>query len=80
MASERTKRRWLSRANEHEVVSADQLFATTRLVGAPAELLEKITEPCGHLSLFPRVQAVDGSSRKISHWLSSKLKEPEIVP
>ena len=71
---------FLLAASNDEVVSVDQLFATTRLVGTPAELLEKMTEPCGHLSLFLGSNALDGSWRKISHWLSSELKEPEIVP
>jgi poly(3-hydroxyalkanoate) synthetase len=71
---------FLLAASNDEVVSVDQLFATTRLVGTPAELLEKVTEPCGHLSLFLGSKTLDGSWRKISHWLSSELKEPEIVP
>jgi poly(3-hydroxyalkanoate) synthetase len=71
---------FLLAASNDEVVSVDQLFATTRLVGTPAESLDKITEPCGHLSLFLGSKALDGSWRKISHWLSSELKEPEIVP
>ena len=71
---------FLLAASNDEIVSVDQLFATTRLVGTPAELLEKMTEPCGHLSLFLGSKALDGSWRKISRWLSSELKEPEIVP
>jgi poly(3-hydroxyalkanoate) synthetase len=71
---------FLLAASNDEVVSVDQLFATTRLVGTPAELLEKMTEPCGHLSLFLGSKALDGSWCMISHWLSSELKEPEIVP
>ena len=71
---------FLLAASNDEVVSVDQLFATTRLVGTPAELLEKTTEPCGHLSLFLGSRALDGSWRKISHWLRSELKEPKIVP
>jgi hypothetical protein len=39
-----------------------------------------MTEPCGHLSLFLGSKALDGSWRKISHWLGSELKAPEIVP
>lgn len=71
---------FLLAASNDEVVSVDQLFATTQLVGTPAELLEKMTEPCGHLSLFLGSKALDGSWRKISHWLGSELKAPEIVP
>jgi hypothetical protein len=32
------------------------------------------------LSLFLGAQVLDGSWRKISHWLGSELKAPEIVP
>jgi poly(3-hydroxyalkanoate) synthetase len=71
---------FLLAASNDEVVSVDQLFATTRLVGTPAEWLEKMTEPCGHLSLFLGSKALGGSWRKITHWLSSELKEPDIVP
>src|SRR5216683_48881 len=71
---------FLLAARNDEVVSVDQLFATARLVGTPAELLEQMTEPCGHLSLFLGSKALDGSWRKISRWLSSELKGPEIVP
>jgi hypothetical protein len=71
---------FLLAANNDEVVSVDQLFATTRLVGTLPESFEKMTEPCGHLSLFLGSKALDGSWRKISRWLSSELKEPEIVP
>ena len=70
---------FLLAAGNDEVVSVDQLFATTRLVGTPAEWLEKMTEPCGHLSLFLGSKALDGSWRKISQWLGSELKEPGIV-
>jgi poly(3-hydroxyalkanoate) synthetase len=66
-------------ASNDEVISVDQLFATTQLVGTPAELFEKMTEPCGHLSLFLGSRVLDGAWRKISHWLGSELKEPEIV-
>ncbi len=70
---------FLLAASNDEVISVDQLFATAELVGTPAELLEKMTEPCGHLSLFLGSKALDGSWRKISHWLGSKLKAPGVV-
>jgi poly(3-hydroxyalkanoate) synthetase len=60
---------FLLAASNDEIVSVDQLFATARLVGTPAELLEKMTEPCGHLSLFLGSKALGGAWRKISHWL-----------
>jgi poly(3-hydroxyalkanoate) synthetase len=71
---------FLLAAGDDEVVSVDQLFATTQLVGTPSYLLEKMTEPCGHLSLFLGSRVLRGSWRKISHWLGSELKEPEIIP
>ena len=71
---------FLLAASHDEVVSVDQLFATTRLVGTPAEWLEKMTEPCGHLSLFLGSRTLDGPWRRISRWLGSELKEPAIVP
>jgi poly(3-hydroxyalkanoate) synthetase len=71
---------FLLAASNDEVVSVDQLFATAQLVGTPAELLEKMTEPCGHLGLFLGSKALDGSWRKISHWLGSELKAAERVP
>jgi poly(3-hydroxyalkanoate) synthetase len=71
---------FLLAASNDEVISVDQLFATTQLVGTPAELLEKITEPCGHLSLFLGSRVLDRAWREISHWLGSELKELEIVP
>jgi poly(3-hydroxyalkanoate) synthetase len=71
---------FLLAASNDEVISVDQLFATTQLVGTPAALLEKITEPCGHLSLFLGSRVLDRAWREISHWLGSELKELEIVP
>jgi poly(3-hydroxyalkanoate) synthetase len=62
---------FLLAASNDEVIAVDQLFATTQLVGTPAELLEKMTEPCGHLSLFLGTKALDGPWREISHWLGS---------
>ena len=70
---------FLLAASNDEVISVDQLFATAELVGTPAELLEKMTEPCGHLSLFLGSKALDGSWRKISHWLGCELKAPGVV-
>jgi poly(3-hydroxyalkanoate) synthetase len=61
---------FLLAASNDEIVSVDQLFATAGLVGTPAELLEKMTEPCGHLSLFLGSRVLGESWRKISHWLA----------
>jgi poly(3-hydroxyalkanoate) synthetase len=68
---------FLLAASKDEVISVDQLFATAHLVGTPAEWLEKMTEPCGHLSLFLGTKSLEGAWRRISHWLGSDLKAPE---
>jgi len=60
---------FLLAGSSDEVVSVDQLFAVARLVGTPAEQLVKLSEPCGHLSLFLGTNVLDGPWRKIAHWL-----------
>jgi len=65
-------------ASHDEVVSVDQLFAVARLVGTPAEHLVKMTEPCGHLSLFLGTDVLGGAWRDIVRWLRHDLNEPEI--
>lgn len=62
--------------SQDEVVSVDQLFAVARLVGTPAEHLVKMTEPCVHLGLYLGANVLDGSWRKIAHWLREDLSEP----
>ncbi len=52
-----------------EIVSADQLYAEARMVGTPAEQLEKQTEPSGELSLYLGASDLDGAWRRIAHWL-----------
>jgi poly(3-hydroxyalkanoate) synthetase len=57
-----------------EVVSVDQLFAVTRLVGTRREQLLKMIEPCGHLSLFLGAE-FELDPRWLRHqFLSLKLK------
>ena len=65
-------------AGNDEVVPAGQLFATAQLVGTPAEQLVKMTEPCGHLSLFLGAVVLDGAWRNIARWLDHDLNEPQI--
>lgn len=65
-------------AGNDEIVPAGQLFATARLVGTPAEQLVKITEPCGHLSLFLGAVVLDEAWRNIARWLDQDLNEPQI--
>lgn len=65
---------FLLAAGNDEVVSADQLFETARLVSTPKAFLEMATEPCGHLSLFIGAKVLGGTWRKIAHWLGHDLK------
>ncbi len=67
---------FLLAAGDDEIVPADQLFATARLVGTPAEQLVKMTEPCGHLSLFLGAEVLDEAWRNIARWLHHDLNEP----
>jgi poly(3-hydroxyalkanoate) synthetase len=69
---------FLLAAGNDEIVPAGQLFATARLVGTPAEQLVKMTEPCGHLSLFLGAVVLDEAWRNISRWLGHDLSEPRI--
>jgi poly(3-hydroxyalkanoate) synthetase len=65
-------------ASHDEVISVDQLFAVKRLVGTPPGRLVMMTEPCVHLGLFLGANVLDGSWRKIAHWLLQDLSEPQI--
>jgi len=60
-----------------EVVSADQLFAVTRLVGTPGEHLLKMTEPCGHLSLYLGAEVLRRAWSNIARWLVQDLAAPQ---
>jgi poly(3-hydroxyalkanoate) synthetase len=61
---------FLLAGSHDEVVSCDQLFAASRLVATPAEHLVKLSEPCGHLSLFLGAEVLGGAWRRIAHWLA----------
>ena len=69
---------FLLAAGNDEIVPAGQLFAAARLVGTPAEHLVKMTEPCGHLSLFLGAVVLDEAWRNIAGWLDHDLNEPQI--
>jgi poly(3-hydroxyalkanoate) synthetase len=69
---------FLLAAGNDEIVPAGQLFATARLVGTPAERLVKMTEPCGHLSLFLGAVVLDEAWRNIARWLDRDLNKPQI--
>lgn len=67
-------------AGNDEVVPAGQLFATARLVRTPAEQLEKMTEPCGHLSLFLGAVVLAEAWPNIARWLGHDLNDAQIDP
>ncbi|HET7490653.1 MAG TPA: alpha/beta fold hydrolase [Bradyrhizobium sp.] len=58
-----------------EVVSADQLFAVSRLVGTASEHLTKITEDCGHLSLFLGAEVLGRTWPRIARFLLRDFNE-----
>lgn len=58
-----------------EVVSVDQLFAVTRLVGTRSEHVVKMTEDCGHLSLFLGAEVLGRAWPKIAGFLVQDLNE-----
>jgi poly(3-hydroxyalkanoate) synthetase len=61
--------------SDDEVVSVEQLFAVTRLVGTASEHLTKITEDCGHLSLFLGAEVLGRSWPRIARFLVRDLNE-----
>jgi poly(3-hydroxyalkanoate) synthetase len=61
---------FLLAGSHDEVVSCDQLFAAQRLVATPAEHLVKLSEPCGHLSLFLGAEVLGDAWPKIARWLA----------
>lgn len=56
-----------------EVVSVDQMFAVERLVGTPSEHVMKLTQDCGHLSLFLGAKVLRRAWPKIARWLAQDL-------
>ncbi|HLX16615.1 MAG TPA: alpha/beta fold hydrolase [Bradyrhizobium sp.] len=60
-----------------EVVSVDQLFAVARLVGTAPEHLVKMTEACGHLSLFLGTEVLSHAWPNIARWLVQDPDEPQ---
>jgi poly(3-hydroxyalkanoate) synthetase len=64
---------FLLAARDDELVSQQQLFATSRLVGTPKNHLMTRTEPCGHLSLFLGKEVLETAWNQIADWLQSDL-------
>jgi poly(3-hydroxyalkanoate) synthetase len=55
------------------VVPRDQAFATARLLGTRPAWLERVCEPCGHLSLFMGRKVLSHSWRRIARWLQADI-------
>jgi poly(3-hydroxyalkanoate) synthetase len=69
---------FLLTAAEDEVVPTAQTLGVARLVGTPAAMVEKATEPCTHLGLFMGSEALGNSWRRIARWLAAdELSVPE---
>jgi poly(3-hydroxyalkanoate) synthetase len=60
---------------DDEVVCVDQLFAVARLVGTRDEYLLKMTQPCGHLSLYLGADVLGHAWPNIARWLTRDLNE-----
>jgi poly(3-hydroxyalkanoate) synthetase len=55
------------------VVPRDQAFATARLLGTQPAWLERVCEPCGHLSLFMGRETLSHSWRRVARWLQADI-------
>jgi|FEC22Drversion2_1045045.scaffolds.fasta_scaffold00459_8 poly(3-hydroxyalkanoate) synthetase len=60
---------FLLAARDDELVAVEQLMATRRLLGTPADRIESAVEPCSHLALFIGARSLAGSWTKIASWL-----------
>ena len=63
---------FLLTADDDEVVPAAQTLAAARLVGTPAALVEKASEPCTHLGLFMGREALGVAWRRVARWLTAE--------
>lgn len=61
---------FLLAARDDELVAVDQLLATRRLVGTPADRIESIVEPCNHLALFIGARSLAGGWMQAARWLA----------
>ena len=64
---------FLIAARDDNLVAADQLLATARLIGTPRDAVETVVEPCGHLSLFVGRQTLERTWGKVARWLTCDL-------
>ena len=61
---------FLLAARDDELVAVDQLLAARRLVGTPADRIESVVEPCGHLALFLGAKSLAGGWTRAAQWLA----------
>lgn len=61
---------------DDEVVPAEQGLATAGLLGAPAGLIQSVSEPCNHLALFMGAKVQAGAWTRIAAWLRSEPPNP----
>ncbi len=61
---------FLLAARDDELVAADQLLATRRLIGTPAGQIESLVEPCNHLALFIGARSLAGGWATAARWLA----------
>jgi poly(3-hydroxyalkanoate) synthetase len=67
---------YLLAGSADDVVTAEQLFAVTRLVGTPPEYLRKNVAPSNHLGLFMGKRTLEEYWPEIAHWLNEPLPHP----
>src|SRR6516165_10316404 len=71
---------YLLAGSRDEVVAVDQLLAAERLVGTRSEHVVKMTQDCGHLSLFLGAEVLGRAWPDIAGFLLSDLNEPQANP
>lgn len=64
---------YLLAASDDELVPPQQLFASARLIGTPADQIVTVTAPCRHLSLFMGKDVLDRHWPNIARWLRSDV-------
>jgi poly(3-hydroxybutyrate) depolymerase len=63
---------FLLAARNDELLAPEQIFATARLVGTPADAIRKTIAPGGHLGLFMGRTILSGIWPDIARWLTRK--------
>ena len=55
------------------IVPGEQAFAAVRLLGTQSVRLERVADPCDHLSLFMGRRILSHSWRRIALWLQADV-------